>query len=688
MTMNIRSLPHALLALGTLIVLPPILHAEAPPAEQILPNDTLAMITVPDWRNLCDIQGRSSQLQLWNDPVMKPFREHFAQQWEAEVVEPLERELGLQFKDYQGLLQGQLTLALVRNDWEAGNNSKPGMVILLDAKDHGEQLAQNLADLRRKWLDKDKPIRTENVRGVEFSVIQLSTNDLPDTLRKFMPGSSDVQELTDEAEAEAEADDLFIGQSDSVLIIVDKLATAQKIMNRLTGGSLPPLAEVDRFAHDQGRLFRNAHSYGWVNTKVLMEVVEKNFARQAQNREENAPDPFAQIQPAKVISATGLAGLHSAAFAYTETPTGSEVTLFLGVPESERAGIFKVLAGEPKETSPPPFVPADAIQFQRWRLDGQKAYATLEQMLEEISPQMLNGWNFMVNTANLAAQEQDPSFDLRQQLMGNLGDDLITYKKAPRSAAAEDVDDQPTLFLLGTRNGEQFVAALKMVMGMFLQGASPATREFLGTTIYTFALPGAAMSMNPEAPTHQFNVAASRGYVAFSKDNAILEEFLRSADNPVKPLRQTPGFAESTEAVSRPGTSLLSFEDQKETMRLLFKTFRQMSTNTTAELLDPMTPIPESLGVGLPRNGLTDWFDFSLLPPFERLEKYFYHTVYAGDGSVEGLTMRIFSPTPPGLRGQSEPEPAKTEQPEAAPPAEPAKEPPATQPPPTGAAAE
>jgi hypothetical protein len=48
-----------------------------------------------------------------------------------------------------------------------------------------------------------------------------------------------------------------------------------------------------------------------------------------------------------------------------------------------------------------------------------------------------------------------------------------------------------------------------------------------------------------------------------------------------------------------------------------------------------------------------------LLPPFEKIQHYFYHTVYAGGGSVDGLTLKIFSPTPPQLRGGnggSEPE--------------------------------
>jgi hypothetical protein len=192
-----------------------------------------------------------------------------------------------------------------------------------------------------------------------------------------------------------------------------------------------------------------------------------------------------------------------------------------------------------------------------------------------------------------------------------------------------------------------------MVMGMFSRGAPPSTREFLGTTIHSFELPNPAMEYDPQATARKLSLAVSRGYVAVTSDDAILEEFLRSADNPVKPLRQLPGLMESAETVAGPGNSLFSFEDQRQVMRLQLEVMRHLATNSTPELQDPMTPITESLGVGMPRTGWTEWFDFSLLPPFDQIEKYFYHTVYGGGGSAEGLTLKVFSPTPPELKAKS-----------------------------------
>jgi len=658
------------------------LRAAAPPPEQVLPADTLAFVTFPDWSAVRAARDQSAPVQLWNDPAMKPFREHFLTKWREEVVEPLERELEIKFADYAGLANGQITMALIQPAIEDGKPGTPGQVFLLDVGDQQERLETRLEALRRKWVDAGKTLRTESVRGTEFAVVRLSTNDIPDTLRKFLPGKSDVEEYREPGSEPAAAPcELFIGTHESVLILADTAESAAKVVTRLTGGALPPLAEVDQFASDASRLFRNARVYGWVNATEATRLLEASFRKEAELDEQFSPDPFAQIKPEKVIAATGLGSLRSAAFAVEQDAQGGKVTLFIGAPADTRTGLFKILAGEPKESAPPPFIPADVVQFQRWRLDGKKTYAALEQMLSEISPQMLNGLNFAINTADLAGKEQDPNFSLRAQLVDNLGDDMISYIKPPRSLDAAGIASPPSLFLLGAQNSQQMVSALRMVLGLLFRGGEPpAERDFLGTTITTFALPNSGMMADPNAGPREFNVATSRGYLAFSSDAATLEEFLRSADSPVKPLRQVAGFAEAAEAVSDPGNSLLTYENQRETARSRLEALRQASGDDQPAEQPGMTPITESLGLGMPRNELKEWFDFALLPPFEQIEKYFYYTLFGGGGSAEGLTFKIYSPTPPALLEQAaaeagqaaepSPEPATTEPAEAAKPAD------------------
>ena len=46
---------------------------------------------------------------------------------------------------------------------------------------------------------------------------------------------------------------------------------------------------------------------------------------------------------------------------------------------------------------------------------------------------------------------------------------------------------------------------------------------------------------------------------------------------------------------------------------------------------------------------LRDSMDFSLLPDYGAVSKYFYMTVYAGTSIPNGISFETFAPRPPGL---------------------------------------
>ena len=153
-------------------------NAAIPPAEQLLPVDTLLAFSAPDWGQLRTAYQKSAPTQLWNDAAMKPFRDKFVAKWTEEFVQPLERDLGVKFDDYSALLQGQFTFAVTQDAWQGTekNDGGPAFLLLLDARDKGDLLKTNLAELRKKWSDAGKPIRSEKIRDVEFFVVPLNTS--------------------------------------------------------------------------------------------------------------------------------------------------------------------------------------------------------------------------------------------------------------------------------------------------------------------------------------------------------------------------------------------------------------------------------------------------------------------------------------------------------------------------------
>lgn len=642
-----KRVSHALalffgLALGTYAA-----TAAVPPPEKLLSDDTLLVITAPDFSKLRETFKSSPQSQLWNDPAMKAFRERFMEKWNEEFVKPLERDLDIHLDDYINLPQGQVTFALTQ--LRGKDAEELGVLFLVDTKSRSGQLKTNLTNLRKKWVDSGKTLRTEKIRDFEFSIVSLSSNDVPATLKEFFPQRTEVHEAgEDENKGTSNKSELVIGQADSLLIIGDSTKAVEKVAIRLTGGSMPALGEVAAYQVDHQAHFRDAPLYGWVNLKAVVDMLAKSASEKKES--DAAADPFGAPRTDKMLAAFGVNGLRSAAFTAQSSADGTLLQFFLGAPEASRQGFFKILAGEAKESSPPPFVPADAVKFQRWRLDGQKVWATLEKTLKDISPQWLNSLNMALEMANTNAKEKDPGFDVRKTLIGNLGDDIITYEKA---AKGSDPKSGPSIFLLGSPKPEDLAAALKTVFTLLSPTGSPTEREFLGRKIFSMPAPSLPLPMmgvsKPSAPK-TLNYAASGGYVALSTDATILEEFLRSSESKGKALRETPGLTEAAQKVTSTGTGLFGYENHAETMRAVFESLRKGSNSATN--LGALNPITGALGMASPDKNIKEWMDFSLLPPYEKIAKYFYFTVYSGGSTVDGLAFKMFAPVPPALRSK------------------------------------
>ena len=120
-----------------------------------------------------------------------------------------------------------------------------------------------------------------------------------------------------------------------------------------------------------------------------------------------------------------------------------------------------------------------------------------------------------------------------------------------------------------------------------------------------------------------------------SADTAILEEYLRSAGGQVKPLAETDGLAEAAQRVGGTGGGLFGYQNARKTMRSAFKLMKNPAQADAA--LKPFPP------------AVREWADFTLLPEFEPVQKYFYFSVFAGSANADGLTLKMFAPRPPQL---------------------------------------
>jgi len=622
-----------------------------PSVEKLLPDDTLLVLTTPDFAKARELYHTSPQTQFWNDPAMKPFREKFLSKMHDNLIQPLEHDLGVDFNDYTNLPQGQITFAITQNGWPATGGQQPGLLFLMDTKNQGDKLKKDLVDLRKKWVDSGKTVRTEKIRNIDFSVLPISEKDIPKTLRKFSNSdnsdSNNNGDSTDNTFQTTNAPvSLYVGQYESLLILGTSAKPIEKVLVHLTGGQMPALGDLAAYDANRLAMFRDAPFYGWANAKSVIDLLN-----QKQDKE-NSEDPFAMLNPVKILTASGFSSLKTLAFSVQFASEGSTVQFFGSMPDSSRQGIFTVFPGQSKDAAPPSFVPADAVKFQRWRMDGQKAWTTLQKVLADISPQAKAGINFMIDTANTAAKEKDPDFDMNKNFFGNLGDDMMSYQKAPKGNTPAALNSAPSIFLIGSPNPDQLVSAFKFLLVLANpQSLTPKEREFLGRKIYTVelgapSLPGANLA---GPATRTLSYVAGSSYVAVSTDDSLLEEYLRSSDSTQKTLRDTPGLTDAIAKVNGTSAGVFGYENQVETTRAVFESLRNNSSTNSSRFGSSSATLPGFGSVPNAEN-MRGWMDFSLLPPFDKVSKYFSFSVYTISSTPDGIMFKMYAPVPGALR--------------------------------------
>lgn len=601
--------------------------AATAPAERLVPADTIALATVPDWSKAMAAYDKNPAVKLWNDPAMRPFREKFMLNFGKEFVEPLEKELGVKFSDYKGLIEGQFTIAFSELPM-GGEISKGSFIILADSGSKSASMKTNVASMVSKWRSSGKKVRPSTIRGVEFHTLVMKPDELDKTLEKIFP---DDEKKPKEPAIEEKPEDfeLTVGQTGSLLVIGTNEKAIEGVLLRQSGGSAPVLATTPGFTAQYGNLFRDSLTYGWVNIKPIVQAMIK------QGEAEKKAQPMGAPGVTTVLNALGIAQLETLSFGIRERGNGVHSEIFVSIPEAGRKGLVKMLAIENKPSGPEPFVPADIVKFNRWRLDLQKGFNTLEAMFTELSPATAGIFKLMLDNTG---KDKDPNFDFRQNFVASLGDDIINYERNPATPTFENVENRPTLTLLGSPRAEQLAGSFKLLVGSLpLPGAKITDREFLGRKITSLSIgqPGA-----PAGKTLSF--AASGNYVAIGTDAPLLEEFLRSNEQRPKPLSGVPGFSDAVARVGGTGTGIFGYSNDYEDIRAIFELLRK-NPERAMELFD-QSSMSAQFDVSEKKKAFAQWADFKLLPPFEQVAKYFTITVHSGSLTRDGFRIQTFTP--------------------------------------------
>ncbi len=608
-------------------------------------------MTAPDWGQATAAGEALPLVQMWRDPVMKPALTKIGERWQANVLTPLERQWGLRLPELLSLPRGQVTLALVPPGARTAT-TRPGVIFLADCGTNAPQLATNLAALKQRWVEAGRNWRAEKLQGRDFAAFSLG-GTTPESLREAFFPRRVFQDVPGEepsrtpprptAAAGAKGREFFVGQADSLLVISDSAPLIEAVLARVTGRELPTLASQAAFARHGAACFRNARLCGWANLGALLtrDAASDTNGMPAGLIAQNPENAlFMPLRTASLLRALGLETVEGAAFRYAVTPDGVESELRLDVRGGQRPRLLDGLAGTSADCAPPPFVPAGAVEFDRWRFSGPKALEALGGALDSLSPRFSSAWDFLLDTAADAAKLKNPDFDLRQSLAAGLGEDFLHWD----IATSGPTGGNRSVYLLSSPDPERLVEALKALMVLLPQAeGETADREFLGRKIYSIPLPVlpgvSAAFQGPRSLAY----AATAGYVVLATEATLVEEFLRGAGTGAKPLRELATLDQCRARVTGPGACAFGYWSQKLLAQAGLEAMAKRPPSG-AELA-PFLPLPALIAEPMADElNLGGMIEPALLPPFEKIARYFHFSVYGLSASDNGFTLKCFSP--------------------------------------------
>lgn len=456
--------------------------AAAPPVPlvNLVDDQTLAVVAVSDAPALVRGWDAGPLAKTWGDPDMVKFLAPLRAQMEIEEWDAQAKEAtGLTVRGLLALAKGEVLIALPMFEPAAMEKREaPPFLVALEVGDQAATIEKILADaLAKESLQEE----TEVFAGVKVHSRPLSQKTVSD-------------DVADDAEADApkriKSDTLSWAMTDGIwLLSLDKDRVFKAIDAVKQGGVASPLGKSERYLRTRERI-GGAQALAYGNVAAFYPLLKEGLERtKARAKGRARPNPLG-IDPETVLTAIGLDAFGEF---YMALNTGEkETVLDAGVTYTEERGLIKLIAYQPGPVAQPDWVPAKWPSVSTARFSIPKAYASLVETAETISPVLAGMAQGQIRAFNKKA-----GIDIVRDLIGSLGDDLLSAYAPPASADGGTVPawtDMDQLIAVSLANEATFTHAIEALKRL----AGPAAeqmftkRDYLGQVIYTLVAPEGA----------------------------------------------------------------------------------------------------------------------------------------------------------------------------------------------------
>jgi hypothetical protein len=545
------------------------------------------LIDVDNYGRLKQQFDKTSMYGLYKDPLMSPFIEHAKSKWNESVKEMDENNVFKAVIEADVEPQGRLALAFVPDEQTEDMNDEPPLILITQWGTNVDKIKESVA----KAIEKNTELGGHSLPAEDFRGVKIeSAIDESDTPFSY-----------------CFVDDCFITgiKSDAVKFIVAKLK----------GASTPSLADDPDYSATMNTLGPGGGITVYINIKQLIQMALED-------------DP--QGSGRAVLTNLGLDNVPSFGIS-AELGKGPQepydIKGLLKINGSKR-GLPKILEAESAPLRLPSFVPADTYRLSFININPAKAYTEILSVMTAFGPGVAS---ILYQPLVPASPDGRPAVMLREDVIDYLADPIIVAQSLKKPFSENQFPVEYIVSIATTNRSalEKSLAAWhSRIVG---SDATDAKRELLGHTIYLiksdrlpfFRGPGGTQplaALDAPAPGEKQQKTIDFPVLAFTvTDTQLICGTESSVEKAVRTIRSGESLADTpwfnrAKAVLPAQTGMAGLIDAKAGIEFLWWLMKQSKKDPGANAL--AAPTASYI--------VSDFdLDFTLLPDFEKVSKYF-----------------------------------------------------------------
>lgn len=591
-----------------------------PKTAHLVPPETVLLIDIDNFNQLKRQFEKTNFYKLYEDPAMAAFVEDFKTKWHEKIRQENSKFIRA-IADADVLPQGRVAIALVLNE-QTKDANEPSFLFITQWGEHADKIKEAIHKMVEKAVPDGAHQRTESYRAVTINTIILRP-----------------------AQAVSYC---FV---DDCLIVSMNLDTLKFVIAHIKGATSPTLADDDDYTTTIKAIGPHHDIDFYANIKQILRMIIVKY-------------PAGKAKTS--ISNLGLENVTSfgCSIALARAAGSSGGKAFLKV-DGTKKGICKMLEIESTTIKAPRFIPASAYSITFLNLSVKKFYNELYNILYSFDPKIAA----VMHTPLLPpSPDGQPGVELKADIINHLGSQIVIAQRINKPVTSNTGQLlTESLVALQVSNRHALEKSLSLLhRKMIAPSKTDARRELLGHTIYLLDLPallphftpGKRTPMQtptgplaPKIPKMAFTITDSHLILGF--ESAVERAIRTLSSTETAPLSSVKWFGQAKASI--PSTvGVASLQNNAESSKILWQMLKESAQSRKQRGKDSTIKMGVGMSPGsfLPQVTLSEAgaerFDFTLLPEFDTVRKYFGLSTFYGLSRPDGFFFEFKYLNPPG----------------------------------------